>query len=249
MNSKISELDLVSVVDQNDVLPIVNDGITKKVKVSQLSGKTNLTSTQTATNFTINSDTGNDATIPLGNGTLAGASLNDYTTSEKNKLQSIPNGTVYVNAALSTGVRVTHTGTTVNTVLATLTIPANWISEFGIYHVIVGASRGSNNFSSPATLNVNFSGTGLNDDFIRGVNIGNVSSAKTNVLRTIIFRNGNREMFYNSGNFYSDLGSLQQNQTIAFNRTIENTLQVSITLTNSSDVAFFDYLSIVKVSQ
>jgi len=36
MNSKISELDLVSVVDQNDVLPIVNDGITKKVKVSQL---------------------------------------------------------------------------------------------------------------------------------------------------------------------------------------------------------------------
>jgi len=37
MNSKISELDLVSVVDQNDVLPIVNGGITKKVKVSQLS--------------------------------------------------------------------------------------------------------------------------------------------------------------------------------------------------------------------
>jgi len=36
MNSKISELDLVSIVDQNDVLPIVNDGITKKVKVSQL---------------------------------------------------------------------------------------------------------------------------------------------------------------------------------------------------------------------
>jgi hypothetical protein len=36
MNSKISELDLVSVVDQNDVLPIVNGGITKKVKVSQL---------------------------------------------------------------------------------------------------------------------------------------------------------------------------------------------------------------------
>jgi hypothetical protein len=36
MDSKISELDLVSVVDQNDVLPIVNGGITKKVKVSQL---------------------------------------------------------------------------------------------------------------------------------------------------------------------------------------------------------------------
>ena len=55
-------------------------------------GATNLSPSQTATNFTINSDTGTDATIPLGNGTLAGGTLNDYTTAEKNKLSGIETG-------------------------------------------------------------------------------------------------------------------------------------------------------------
>jgi len=62
-------------------------------------GFTNLSTTQTATNFTINSDTGDDALVPLGNGTLAGATLNDYTTTEKNKLAGIAVGAeVNVNA-------------------------------------------------------------------------------------------------------------------------------------------------------
>ena len=52
-------------------------------------GATNLTTSQTSTNFTINSDTGTDASVPLGNGTLAGATLNDYTTAEKTKLSNI----------------------------------------------------------------------------------------------------------------------------------------------------------------
>jgi hypothetical protein len=62
------------------------------VALSSIGGATNLSPTQTATNFTINSDTGTDATIPLGNGTLAGATLNDYTTTEKNKLAGIQAG-------------------------------------------------------------------------------------------------------------------------------------------------------------
>jgi len=54
-------------------------------------GATNLTTSQTSTNFTINSSTGSDAVVPLGNGTLAGATLNDYTTAEKTKLaNSVP---------------------------------------------------------------------------------------------------------------------------------------------------------------
>ena len=99
MDSKISNLDLVESVTPDDVLPIVNNGITKKVKVSQLGGNTNLTTTQTSTNFTINSNTGTDASVPLGNGTLAGATSNDYTTTEKNKLAGIAEGAeVNVNA-------------------------------------------------------------------------------------------------------------------------------------------------------
>jgi len=62
-------------------------------------GVTNLSTTQTATDFTINSDTGDDALVPLGNGTLAGATLNNYTTTEKNKLAGIASGAeVNVNA-------------------------------------------------------------------------------------------------------------------------------------------------------
>jgi len=62
-------------------------------------GATNLTTSQTASNFTINSDTGTDASVPLGNGTLAGATLNDYTTAEKTKLSGIATGAeVNVNA-------------------------------------------------------------------------------------------------------------------------------------------------------
>ena len=57
-----------------------------KVTSSSGAGITNLSTTQTASNFTINSDTGDDAIVPLGNGNLAGATLNDYTTAEKNKL-------------------------------------------------------------------------------------------------------------------------------------------------------------------
>lgn len=53
---------------------------------------TNLTPSQTSTNFTINSSTGTDATIPLGNGTLAGATINNYSTAEKNKLAGITPG-------------------------------------------------------------------------------------------------------------------------------------------------------------
>ena len=62
-------------------------------------GETNLTTTQTVSNFTINSDTGTGAIVPLGNGTLAGATLNNYTTAEKNKLEGIQAGAeVNVNA-------------------------------------------------------------------------------------------------------------------------------------------------------
>jgi len=57
--------------------------------ISSVGGGTNLTTSQTASNFTINSDTGTDASVPLGNGTLAGATLNNYTTAEKNKLGAI----------------------------------------------------------------------------------------------------------------------------------------------------------------
>jgi hypothetical protein len=89
MNKKISQLDLVTNLDQNDVLPIVNEGVTKKVKISQLpSSETNLSYTPTPTNGTINNDNGTNATIPLASGTNAGL----FSSAEKTKLSGIEAG-------------------------------------------------------------------------------------------------------------------------------------------------------------
>jgi len=84
-------------------------------------GATNLSYTPSATNGVVNSDTGTDATIPLGNGTNAGLSLNDYTTAEKSKLASTP--TSFFNGAYSslTGIPSTFTPSTHSHVISDVT--------------------------------------------------------------------------------------------------------------------------------
>ena len=90
MANDIIDINVYETVETVEIT--VNPNLTT-VNINQVTGGggsfTNLSTTQTASNFTINSDTGDDALVPLGNGTLAGATLNDYTTSEKNKLAAI----------------------------------------------------------------------------------------------------------------------------------------------------------------
>jgi nitrogen fixation protein FixH len=82
----------INVYETTETVEItVNPNLTT-VNINQItssSGGANLTTSQTSSNFTINSDTGTDASVPLGNGTLAGATLNDYTSAEKTKLGAI----------------------------------------------------------------------------------------------------------------------------------------------------------------
>lgn len=61
------------------------------ILLSDDSGETNLSVVQSATDVTINSDTQTDpgAVIPLGDGTNAGVSLNNFTTAEKTKLANV----------------------------------------------------------------------------------------------------------------------------------------------------------------
>jgi hypothetical protein len=88
MDSKISSLNLVETVTQDDVLPIVNAGETKKVKVLQLINGL-------ATTAYVNSQ---DA-LKVDKVTNKGLSTEDYTTTEKNKLAGIAAGAeVNVNA-------------------------------------------------------------------------------------------------------------------------------------------------------
>jgi hypothetical protein len=91
MANDIIDINVYETVETVEIT--VNPNLTtvniNKVTSSGGGGVTNLSTTQTASNFTINSDTGDDASVPLGNGTLAGATLNDYTNAEKNKLAAI----------------------------------------------------------------------------------------------------------------------------------------------------------------
>ena len=101
MANDIIDINVYETVETVEIT--VNPNLTtvniNKVTSSGGAGVTNLSTTQTASNFTINSDTGDDAIVPLGNGTLAGATLNDYTTAEKTKLSGIETGAeVNVNA-------------------------------------------------------------------------------------------------------------------------------------------------------
>lgn len=59
------------------------------ILLSDDAGETNLSMVRDATSVTIESDTGSDAVIPLGNGTLAGVSLNNFSNTEKSKLANI----------------------------------------------------------------------------------------------------------------------------------------------------------------
>jgi hypothetical protein len=124
----------------------VNPNLTT-VNINQVTGGggsfTNLSTTQTASNFTINSDTGDDALVPLGNGTLAGATLNDYTTAEKNKLAGIT-GTNTGDQDLQD---VTDIGAT-----TTNTITANSIITT-IDSTINGVRVGRGNISDPLSKN------------------------------------------------------------------------------------------------
>ena len=94
MDKKISELDLVSTLDVNDVLPIVNQGSTKKVKISQLV-VTNLSYSPAISSGQVVSDNGTSATIPLSDSINAGL----FSPVEKSKLNGIATGAeVNVNA-------------------------------------------------------------------------------------------------------------------------------------------------------
>ncbi|MFM9825915.1 hypothetical protein, partial [Flavobacterium sp.] len=59
--------------------------IRKNINIIDIDGLTDLSATRTSTNVTIESSTGTPALIGLGDGTLAGFSLNNYSSAEKAK--------------------------------------------------------------------------------------------------------------------------------------------------------------------
>jgi hypothetical protein len=118
------------------------------VALSSIGGNTNLSTSQTSTNFTINSSTGDDATVPLGDGTLAGATLNNYTTTEKNKLAAIT-GTNTGDQNLQ---QVTDLGATTDNII---TVYRDSVPFNGIQSTLINWDFVSDNIDTYAIKGVN----------------------------------------------------------------------------------------------
>lgn len=86
---------------------------------------TNLSVSRTSSSATVLSDTGTDAVIPVGDGTLAGVSLNNYSSSEKAKLAALPDASMNQKFVLKDAVGNGGGGSTSEVVVRSLTIPAN----------------------------------------------------------------------------------------------------------------------------
>lgn len=90
----ITAADIPSFVPSDyDLAEFSNSSTDPFVKQSEISaGATNLSYVASPSNGTVVSDTGNDATIPMADGTNAGLSINNYTSAEKTKLLGIEAG-------------------------------------------------------------------------------------------------------------------------------------------------------------
>ena len=140
----------------------------------------------------------------------------------------------------------THTGTNVYTNLSIITIPPNTIQDGDIWEIEISTRRTSTGFSGACTLGCDFFGNGTG--FIRGVAIGTTATSRTRIQKSIMFKNGNFYVQSGSGAYYHDFSVVPNYQVALFNTSIERTLYVGLTLSNSSDIAILDYVIFRKTN-
>ena len=159
--------------------------------------------------------------------------------------------TAFVQSVVTTGATsvikslnpISHTGTTVNTVLVNILIPANTISTSSVYELNICSSRGAGD-GSGASLTANI---GAATNFVRGVPIGTGANSIIHLIRHLQFNSGNLIVFSNSGSFYTDLQSIQSKSITIFDTTVSQNLTVSIQLANAADTYSLDYVILKRI--
>jgi hypothetical protein len=198
----------INVYETTETVEItVNPNLTT-VNINQItssSGGANLTTSQTLSNFTINSDTGTDASVPLGNGTLAGASLNDYTTAEKNKLVD-----TYTKGEVDTKITDSNYWTKTenniknnNTGNVEISVTGTAVSNLIQGAIVSTALTSSANNNSLVSLDVKGS---FNTGSFTGVNKILFRAFADNILRTALRDNGTQVWTLNDGS--GEVGSI-----------------------------------------
>lgn len=143
---------------------------------------------------------------------------------------------------------VIHTGTRVNTLLSTITIPANTIKDGDVWTVEIVAKRLDTNSSASAFVYFDFNNPYNVNGPIRGENIGGAARRRVRIQRSFLFKNGAFHCFSNSGTFYTDFSSMQFENSIAINLAINNTIYTSISLNAPTDIAVLDYVIFKKIN-
>ena len=145
-------------------------------------GTANLSTTQTATDVTINSDAGTDATIPLGNGTSAGVSSNDYTTAEKSKLAGIASGATANSSDATLLNRSSHTGTQLASTISDLTEAVQDVVGATLTSGSANVSISYNDVAGTITITVTDSDVAAGSDTQVQYNNAGLTAGATNVL-------------------------------------------------------------------
>jgi len=161
--------------------------------------------------------------------------------------------TAFVQAAIVTGATtiikqltpVTHTGTTSQTDLVDILIPANTLASSGVYKLYISASRNSGT-GSGADIHAYMTGDSSGAGFVRQLPVGTASNTQAKVEKTIQFQGGNRILHSESGSYYNDMGVLAKTVT-SYDTTTDTHLYVGLQLANASDTYQIDYVILKRI--
>lgn len=142
-----------------------------------------------------------------------------------------------------------HTGSTVNTEVSSITIPANTISDGDVWEVDIVCSRNDTNFSGLAYVGcwLNSVETSVSAT-VSNVPIGTGSRSRARIKKSFFFKSGNVRRHKGSGAFYNDTQSIQSNTIDAFDLTIAQEIKCYLRLNTSTDVANLEYIIFRKIN-
>lgn len=132
--------------------------------------------------------------------------------------------------------KVSHTGDTSLTILASIVIPANTLKAGSIIKIATVWSATNN--ANAKTIDIYFNGAG-GVYFNQVVNASIASMASFNHERDLVLRDATNMVLANAGAGFGSSGSAPSTYTVDL--TIDNTIAIAVTLGNAGDTGSLEY--------